>query len=279
MIEWVKLTGDELAGVDRQLPVIVPLGLVEAHGSHLTLGLDIDTADYFARAVARKTGAILAPLIAYGFADAMREYPGTVGVTAETLALVVHDIAEIFCFHGFLKQIYLSGHGANKLGCELGFHQVWRRYPAFKPAYWNYWTEAGLNSIHHADKGETEIAMAVGSPVYMDRVRDLEVCETLARRQLALCLPARVRGRQRLAQHSRRERGRANARADHHGTCGQDERGGGRPELITSRQHCSWSLHCQRQAARVWPQPASTAQAAETMRSTDANTTGERPSP
>ncbi len=172
MIEWVKQTGDELAAIDRQLPVIVPLGLVEAHGSHLTLGLDIDTADYFARAVATQSGAILAPLIAYGFADAMREYPGTVGVTAETLALVVRDIAEMFCFHGFFKQIYLSGHGANKLGCELAFQQVWRRYGAFKPAYWNYWTEAGLTSIHHADKGETEIAMAVGSPVYMDRVRD-----------------------------------------------------------------------------------------------------------
>lgn len=172
MLEWTQLTGDELAAVDRNLPVIVPLGLVEAHGSHLTLGLDIDTAGYFARAVAQQTGAILAPMLAYGFADAMREYPGTVGVTAETLALVVRDIAEMFCFHGFRKQIYLSGHGANKLGCELGFQQVWRRYPDFKPAYWNYWTEAGLTSIHHADKGETEIAMAVRSPVYMDRVRD-----------------------------------------------------------------------------------------------------------
>lgn len=172
MIEWIRLTGDELAAVDRELPIIIPLGLVEAHGSHLTLGLDIDTADYFARAVAGRTGAVLAPMIAYGFADAMREYPGTVGVTAETLALVVRDIAAQFCYHGFLKQIYLSGHGANKLGCELGFYKVWERYPAFAPAYWNYWTEAGLTSIHHADKGETEIAMAVGSPVYMDRVRD-----------------------------------------------------------------------------------------------------------
>jgi len=172
MIEWTQLTSDELAVVDRQLPVIVPLGLVEAHGSHLTLGLDIDTAAWFARAAAAETGAILAPLIAYGFADAMREYPGTVGVRAETLALVVRDIGEMFCYHGFYKQIYLSGHGANKLGCDLAFQQIWQRYPACKPAYWNYWTEAGLTSIHHADKGETEIALAIGAPVYMDRVRD-----------------------------------------------------------------------------------------------------------
>jgi creatinine amidohydrolase len=102
----------------------------------------------------------------------MREYPGTVGVTADTLSCVVRDIAVMFCYHGFKKQIYLSGHGANKLPCELGFHKTWERYPDLKPVYWNWWAEAGLSHIHHADKGETEAALAVGSPVYMERVRD-----------------------------------------------------------------------------------------------------------
>lgn len=172
MIEWTTLTSDEVREIDHQLPVIIPLGLVEAHGPHLTLGLDIDTAVFFARSLAAETHVILAPVIAYGFADAMREYPGTVGVTAETLSLVVRDIALMFCYHGFKKQIYLSGHGANKLPCELAFHKVWQHYADFKPAYWNWWTEAGLTHIHHADKGETEAAMGVQSPVYMDRVRD-----------------------------------------------------------------------------------------------------------
>lgn len=172
MIEWSKLTNEEVVGLDRRLPVIIPIGLVEAHGPHLTLGLDNDTADYFSRRVAEETGVILAPLLPYGFADAMKEYPGTVGVTAETLAYIIHDIAEQFIFHGFNKQIYLSGHGANKLGCELGFYKVWGRHADFKPVYWNWWTEAGITGIHHADKGETEAAMAVGSPVYMDRVHN-----------------------------------------------------------------------------------------------------------
>jgi creatinine amidohydrolase len=175
MIEWSKLTNQELENVNKKLPVIVPIGLVEAHGPHLTLGLDNDTADFFSRKLAENTGAILAPILNYGFADAMKEYPGTVGLTPETLALVVRDICCQFCFHGFKKIIVLSGHGANKLGCELGFYKVWDEYPDFKPVYWNYWTEAGLTDIHHADKGETEIAFSVGSPVYMERVRDYTV--------------------------------------------------------------------------------------------------------
>ncbi|MDR3573204.1 MAG: creatininase family protein [Anaerolineaceae bacterium] len=172
MIEWISLTSDEVKTLDRSLPVIIPLGLIEAHGHHLAVGLDNEAADYFSSRVAEASGAILAPTIYYGFADAMREYPGTIGVTVETLSLVIRDIAVMFCQQGFKKQIYLSGHGANQIACELGFHKVWERYPDLKPVYWNYWTEAGFTKIHHADKGETEIAMAIGSTVYMERARD-----------------------------------------------------------------------------------------------------------
>ena len=172
MIEWIRLTSDEIESLDRKLPIIIPLGLIEAHGHHLNLGLDNETADYFSRRIAEETGAILAPTIYYGFADAMREYPGTIGVSADTLCQVIRDIAGMFCQQGFKKQIYLSGHGANKLACELAFYKVWECFPDLKPAYWNYWSEAGFTKIHHADKGETEIAMGIGATVHMDKARD-----------------------------------------------------------------------------------------------------------
>ncbi len=172
MIEWTHLTSDEIKALDRRLPVMIPLGLIEAHGPHLTTGLDNAAADYFSRRIAAETGIILAPPINYGFADAMREYPGTIGVSADTLSCVIRDVAGMFCRQGFNKQIYLSGHGANKLACELGFYKTWEHYPELQPVYWNYWSEAGFTTIHHADKGETEIALAVGSTVYLDRARD-----------------------------------------------------------------------------------------------------------
>lgn len=172
MIEWARLTSDEIKTLDRNMPVIIPLGLIEAHGHHLSLGLDNDTAVYFSRRIAEAAGVILAPPIYYGFADAMREYPGTIGVTVETLSCVIQDITVMFCQQDLKKQIYLSGHGANKLACELGFTKAWSRYPDLKPAYWNYWSEAGFTQIHHADKGETEVAMAIGSIVHIERARD-----------------------------------------------------------------------------------------------------------
>lgn len=177
MIEWKHLTSDEIVSVDRRLPVIVPIGLIEAHGSHLALSVDSDTADYFARALAEASGAILAPIVHYGYADEMAEYPGTLGVTADTLAAVYTDLACRFCAHGFTRQIWLSGHGANKMPFDVALPRIWSAQPDARLVYWNYWTEAGLTKIAHADQGETEIALAVGTRAHMERVKDFKVAK------------------------------------------------------------------------------------------------------
>ena len=175
MYEWSQLTSDEVAALDRTLPVIIPIGLVEAHGPHLATSVDMDTAEYFSRRIAEGSGAILLPLLPYGFADEMAEYVGTLGLRADTMAAVITDLSCHLCRHGFTRQIFLSGHGANKLPTELAFYRVWEKHPELQAVYWNYWTEAGVTGISHADKGETEIAMAVGTTSHMDRAEDFKV--------------------------------------------------------------------------------------------------------
>lgn len=175
MKEWINLTSDEIDKLDRRLPVIIPLGLTEAHGPHLAVSLDTDSATYFSRRVAEETGAILAPAVQYGFADEMAEYPGTLGITATTFMNVVIDICLCLCKKGFLKAIFITGHGANKVPCELAFYKVWEQYPTFRGVCWNWWSDCGIQGIHHADKGETEVALALGTVSHMDRVKDFSV--------------------------------------------------------------------------------------------------------
>ncbi len=175
MKEWIKLTSNEINKLDRKLPVIIPVGLVETHGPHLPVSVDVDSSEYFARSTAERTGAILAPGIRYGFADEMREYTGTLGLSAETFMAVIIDLSKMFCAQGFKKLIFLTGHGANKGPCELAFYKIWEFYPDFKGVCWNWWSDCGISGIHHADKGETEVAMAVGTPSYMDRVENFKV--------------------------------------------------------------------------------------------------------
>ena len=92
MKEWKRLTNPEVDGVDRRLPVLTPIGLIEAHGPHLSLSVDIDTAEYFSRAITERTGATRAPGLPYGFADEMREYPGTIGLKPSTFTTVIAEL-------------------------------------------------------------------------------------------------------------------------------------------------------------------------------------------
>jgi len=175
MIEWKRLTNHEVAALDRKLPVLIPIGLIEAHGPHLSLSVDIDTAEYFARAIAERTGAVLAPGLPYGFADEMREYPGTIGLTPATFTTVIAELGAMFCYHGFDRLIFVSGHGANKAPCEAAFWTIWETYPDARLACWNWWTEAGISGIHHADKGETEVAAVTGAAYHPDRAVDFKI--------------------------------------------------------------------------------------------------------
>ena len=171
MIVWNELTNREIEELDRSLPVMVPVGLVESHGAHLAVGFDVHSAEYVARKLCEATGAILCPTLPYGFADTNREYQGTLGVRADTLASVVADLCEMFCSQGFTKIIFLSGHGGNQMAVQLGFERAWERYPDLKPACWSYFTAAGV-SLSHADEGETSIALAMDATVHMDRAQD-----------------------------------------------------------------------------------------------------------
>jgi len=171
MIEWAKLTMTEINKIDRELPVIIPIGLIESHGPHMGVNVDTEGAEHVARKVCEETGAILMPSIAYGYIGKMRDYSGTVGVCSETLSAMVADILDCLARQGFMKVIFLSGHVANRRGVELGFEKAWNKHPRLKLAYWIYWIFAGV-PMRHADKIETEFAMLMGTPVNMKLAKD-----------------------------------------------------------------------------------------------------------
>ncbi|MGH3749706.1 MAG: creatininase family protein, partial [Micromonosporaceae bacterium] len=164
-VTWAELTSDELRQLDRQLPVVVPMGLVESHGPALTLGFDNDSAEHFARVACARAGAVLMPTMPYGFADEFREYPGTVGVSMDTLGHVVADLCAQIRRHGFHKIVFLAGHGANVRASQLGFERAWTRHPDLKLACWTWWGVVDL-PIHHADEVETSFALLLGRTVH-----------------------------------------------------------------------------------------------------------------
>ena len=72
---------------------VLPVGATEQHGRHLPVGTDTMLAEAFATQLAARLDAYLLPALAITSSIEHRRAKGTVYLRADTLALVVRDIA------------------------------------------------------------------------------------------------------------------------------------------------------------------------------------------
>ena len=79
---WDEVTAALKAG--RWL--LLPFGTVEAHGPHLAVGADLVDAARICGPVAERVGGLVAPAFPYGVCRTMRNFPGTVSLSAATFA-------------------------------------------------------------------------------------------------------------------------------------------------------------------------------------------------
>ena len=96
--------------VNDNTVVILPIGAIEEHGSHLPLCTDSIQPEYVAEKVAEKTGALIAPSIRYGFCSSTKNFPGTITISFDTLRSLVYDILSEFIRNGIINIVVLSGH-------------------------------------------------------------------------------------------------------------------------------------------------------------------------
>jgi len=92
---------------------VLPIGAIEQHGSHLPVGTDAIIADEIAARLARRLDAYLLPCIGISSSIEHRASKGSVYLKADTLALVVRDVAESLAHSGFKRLIVFTGHGGN----------------------------------------------------------------------------------------------------------------------------------------------------------------------
>lgn len=99
--------------IDDSTVVILPIGVIEEHGSHLPLSTDSLQGEYTAEEVAKRTNALLAPPIRYGVCNTTKNFPGTVSIRFETLQSVVYDVLSEFGRNGIKNVVVLSGHAGS----------------------------------------------------------------------------------------------------------------------------------------------------------------------
>jgi creatinine amidohydrolase len=115
-MQWENLTSlDFEKAVQKCQGVgIIPVGVLEAHASHLPLGMDMFAAHWIASRAAEKEAAIVFHAYPYGINIESAHLPGAVVIQRELVFALLENICDEMARNGLTKIILLSGHGGNR---------------------------------------------------------------------------------------------------------------------------------------------------------------------
>lgn len=93
--------------------VLLPTGTLEPHGV-VNNGADNTAPFGMAKAIAKRTNAMIAPTLAYGITGSMADYPGAFQISEAAYRPFVKQILEGLAKNGFKNIIILNGHGGSQ---------------------------------------------------------------------------------------------------------------------------------------------------------------------
>src|SRR5947207_4934929 len=98
--------------IARKVPLLLPAGCIECHGSHAALGLDTIAAEELCLAIAERVPAVIAPSIEYGPTGWAVSGPelGTVDVEGNHFYLYVKDVLRSLLLTGWPAIIVVVHH-------------------------------------------------------------------------------------------------------------------------------------------------------------------------
>lgn len=134
---------------DGGTPVLIPIGSMEQHGHHMPMHVDVLLPVEFARRVAERIGALVAPPFTYGYKSQQKSgggnhLPGTTSLDGATLVAALRDVIKEFARHGVRRICLINGHFENAWfiteGIDLALRELrWDRIDDMKIVVLSYW--------------------------------------------------------------------------------------------------------------------------------------------
>jgi len=108
-----NLTRAEIMSIDRNTPVVVPLGSTEQHGPHLPVNVDYQLVTRVALEAEKRTDILLAPTVWLGHSPNHMPLGATISADNKLYVEMMSQIVESFVGMGFQKILLLNGHLGN----------------------------------------------------------------------------------------------------------------------------------------------------------------------
>lgn len=135
---WWDLTALDFARLDmHNIVAVLPVGAVEQHGPHLPVKVDSAISNGIieeaVRNMAEDFPVLVLPTLSIGKSDEHIDYPGTLTISADTLAQLWFEVAHSAYRAGVRKIVFVNAHGGQpqimevvcrRLRIELGMMAV-----------------------------------------------------------------------------------------------------------------------------------------------------------
>ncbi len=112
--------------------MLLPMGAQEEQGPNAPMG-DFVLAERIADAVARRTGAVMAPVLPYGDSEFFRTLPGCMSLRPDTLVAVVRDLCASLLDHGLRHLVILNGQTSNAPSLDTATRLLRKEYGVMVP--------------------------------------------------------------------------------------------------------------------------------------------------
>ncbi len=110
--------------IRRTATVILPVGTVEMHGTHMPLGCDGFISQAVALRLAERIDALVAPLECYSYIGATRGFPGGVSVPYTASIEFLKHVVRGLVAAGFRKVILISVHAPNDAALAIVSREI-----------------------------------------------------------------------------------------------------------------------------------------------------------
>lgn len=117
---------------------ILPIGAVEAHGPHLPLGTDNFLAERLSERLAERIDAFVLPTLPYGQVWSLKNFPGSINISNESLINILVDIGESLHRQGFNIFAMVNGHLGNAVALKEAARKLYDSCPKLTVLYLFY---------------------------------------------------------------------------------------------------------------------------------------------
>ena len=124
------MTWPQVAALNPDTPVLIPVAALEQHGRHMPLFTDSMLTNEIVRRVEESVGEkiLVAPLTWMGNSHHHMDFPGTLSVEPRLYIDLLNNLLENFIAHGFKRLIIFNGHGGNDVPGKQAVFETRQKY-------------------------------------------------------------------------------------------------------------------------------------------------------